>query len=205
MTNMPSAFRSGTARISYRGLSRALCLLAASCVLTLSAWAQAPSDQGRRDRGGASGPRGDQNQSGGRGNFNPQEMQGRMLSALRERLGVTNDDEWNVIQERVMKLFELRRNDMGGGRGGGFLFGGRGGDQGGRPPAGRGGSSNPDIEALQSAVTGNAPDGEIKARLERLRLSRKENTAKIEQAQEELKAVLTVRQEAIMVMAGLLP
>jgi Spy/CpxP family protein refolding chaperone len=201
MTNMPSAFRSGTARISYRGLSRVVCLLAAVCALTLSAWAQNQSDPNQRNRGN----RGDPNQGGGRGNFNPQEMQGRMLSALRERLGVTNDDEWNVIQERVMKLFELRRNDMGGGRGGGFLFGGRGGDQGGRPPAGRGGSSNPDIEALQSAVTGNAPDGEIKARLERLRLSRKENTAKIEQAQEELKAVLTVRQEAIMVMAGLLP
>ena len=49
------------------------------------------------------------------------------------------------------------------------------------------------------------PDGEIKARLDRLREVRKENEAKLAKAQEDLRAVLTVRQEAIAVMYGLLP
>jgi hypothetical protein len=147
-----------------------------------------------------------------RGNFNPQDMQARMLSSLRERLGVTNDDEWAVISDRVMKVVEARRNSGGGF--GGFMFGGRGGAGGSDTSRGgdntrgnfRGrGSSNPDVAALQSAVTDNMPDAEIKARLDRVREVRKENEAKLTKAQEELRAVLSVRQEAMLVLAGLLP
>jgi hypothetical protein len=39
----------------------------------------------------------------------------------------------------------------------------------------------------------------------RLRESRKQNEAKLAQAQEELRAVLSVRQEAIAVLYGMLP
>jgi chaperonin cofactor prefoldin len=49
------------------------------------------------------------------------------------------------------------------------------------------------------------PDAEIKSRLTRLRDSRKTNEEKLQKVQEELRAVLTVRQEAVAVMAGLLP
>ncbi len=167
-----------------------LVLAALCCAAAASLSAQDP----RRGRGG-------DNNAGG--NFNPQDMQARMLTALRERFEVAGDEEWTVISERVLKVSELRRA-----AGGGFAFAGRGG-----PPGGgdRGGSTrtrsgnSTDVAALQAAVTDKLPDAEIKARLERVREQRKDNEAKLAKAQEELRAVLSVRQEAIAVLAGLLP
>jgi len=58
---------------------------------------------------------------------------------------------------------------------------------------------------LRAAITEKLPDAEVKSRLERLREVRKQNEAKVAKAQEELRAVLSVRQEAVAVMFGLLP
>ncbi len=143
-----------------------------------------------------------------------------MLGALRERLEVTDDEEWKLISERVAKVAELRRAT--GGAGGPMMFGGFGG-RGGPPPGGgqaagsegrgrggftgRGGpgGGNAELAALSTAVRDKLPDAEIKSRLERLRQSRQDSEAKLAKAQEELRAVLTVRQEATMVVFGLLP
>lgn len=151
------------------------------------------------ERGGDRGPRGD---------FNPQEMQARMLNMLRERLEITDDEEWKVISERVAKVSEMRRSAGGmGGPGGMMGFRGGppsgGGDRG--PGPGRGGSGNPELSALQFAIRDKLPEAEIKSRLERVRESRRDQEAKLAKAQEELRAVLSVRQEAIAVMFGLLP
>jgi len=149
----------------------------------------------------AQAPSGDQRQRGGdRGNTSPQEMQARMLNALRERLEVTDDEEWKVLSERVLKVSELRRS-VGGG------FGGRGGPpQGGSDRGPRGATSgNPEMAALASAVRDKLTDAEIKSRLDQVHAARKENEAKLAKAQEELRAVLSVRQEAIAVVFGLLP
>lgn len=176
---------------------------------TLLAQAQdARRDDGRR--------RGGDTQGGDRGNFNPQEMQARMLSALRERLEITDDEEWKVISERITKLGEIRRN-AGGGFGG--MFGGRGGpggpggggdrngggDRGGGPGRGMRPGGNPEMAALGLAIQDKLPDAEIKSRLERLREKRREAEASLTKAQEELRAVLSIRQEAVAVMFGLLP
>ena len=80
-----------------------------------------------------------------------------------------------------------------GGAGGGFR-----GNGGGR-------AANPELDALRTAVTDKMPDAEIKARLDHYREVRKDNEAKLAKAQEDLRAVLTVRQEAMAVMYGLLP
>jgi hypothetical protein len=61
------------------------------------------------------------------------------------------------------------------------------------------------MTALASALRDKLPDAEIKSRLDRLRDQRKESEAKLARAQEELRAVLTMRQEAMAVMAGMLP
>ena len=53
-------------------------------------------------------------------------------------------------------------------------------------------------------MSDNLTDAEIKARLDRLREVRKQNETKLTKAQEELRAVLSVRQEAVAVAAGLL-
>ena len=58
---------------------------------------------------------------------------------------------------------------------------------------------------MRQAITDNLPDAEIKSRLARLREVRKDNEEKLTKAQEDLRAVLSVRQEAVAVMFGLLP
>jgi hypothetical protein len=146
--------------------------------------------------------------------MNPQEMQARMLANLRERFGVTSDEEWTVISERLTKLVEVRRTMPGAAGGPGAMLSGfrgpsgpaagpEGGNRGTRGAVRPGGS--PESEALQAAVTDKLPEAEIKARLDKLRETRKANAQKLEQAQEDFRAVLSVRQEAIAVLVGLLP
>ena len=69
----------------------------------------------------------------------------------------------------------------------------------------RPGGGSAEMTALASALRDKLPDAEIKSRLERLRDQRKDSEAKLARAQEDLRAVLTMRQEAMAVMAGLLP
>jgi hypothetical protein len=152
------------------------------------------------------------NGNGGRGqrggNFDPAEMQQRMMTAMREQFGVTDDAEWKLITDRITAVTELRRAQGGGFGGLGGLGGFRGGQGGqGGPGGGRRGNAaaNPEQDALRQAITDNLPDAEIKSRLARLRDARKANEEKLTKAQEELRAVLSVRQEAVAVMAGLLP
>jgi hypothetical protein len=172
-----------------RGL--ALCLLPflATAALTLSLRAQdAPPPAADNANGG---PPNNENGYGGRPrrNFSPDAMMARLKTVF----GVTDDAEWAVISARITPIMELRRSAMGGFRMGGFGGGGRGAN------------ANPEMEALRSAITDNMPDAEIKARLERLRDSRKAEQAKLEKAQADLVAVLSVKQEAIAAMMGLVP
>lgn len=181
-------------------------------VASTTAFSQNPPGGGDADRKRRS--TGDDN-GGRRGNFDPADMQARLLTSLRERLEVTDDEEWKLISERITKVNELRRNTGGGGAMG---FAGRGpqpggngnrgsdrggGDRGGTQGGPRGGST--EMSALQSAIRDKLPDAEIKSRLDRVRETRKDNEGKITKAQEELRALLTIRQEAVAVMFGLLP
>jgi len=194
---LPSA--TPAARSSLHLLS-ALVFAATLTVASTSLFAQTTKTApGERPRRGDSG-------GGDRGNFNPQEMQARMLTALRERLEVTDDEEWKLISERIANLSELRRS-AGGGPGGFMGRGPQGGGDRGSGAGGRGSrpGGNPEVDALSSALRDKLPDAEIKMRLERLRESRKTNEVKIAKAQEELRAVLSVRQEAMAVVFGLLP
>lgn len=202
-TSSPTLVRTSALRARL-ALPVLLGLVAASPLLAQTP----PADDNRGRRRGPDNGGGNNGQD--RRNFDPAAMQERMLSGIRERMGVTNDEEWGVISQRLMKVMELRRTAGGGA--GGMLFAGRG--QGG--PGGGGGDANarggrfgrggnPEMEALQSAVSDNLPEAELKARMERVRESRKAGEAKLQQAQEELRAVLTVRQEAMAVMVGLLP
>jgi len=162
-----------------------------------------------------------QDQRPARGNFDPEQMRQRMMERYREQLEVKGDDEWKLIQERIEKVVEARRQvGFGGGGGFGMGRGGRQGgdannpqraaaadDQGGRRrggPAGFGQEPSPEAEALQKAVESKASADELKTKMAKLREVRKEKEAKLEKVQEELRKVLTVRQEATAVLAGLL-
>ena len=126
-------------------------------------------------------------------------------------MDVKSDDEWKVIETRVQKVMDARREagPAGGmgrmfrGRRGGNNDGGPGGQGGGRR-GGMFGQPMPELTALENAIENNAPTEQIKAALEKYRAARKVKEAALEQAQAELQKVLTVRQEAVAVTLGLL-
>jgi Spy/CpxP family protein refolding chaperone len=147
---------------------------------------------------------------GGRGNFDPAQMQQRMMERVRDNLNFTNDTDWNAVQPLVQKVMDARR-DLGGG-GMGMFRGGRnrGGDQGGGGDNGGGrprnpffGQPSPEQQALQDALDNNAPDAQVKDLLARYEASQQKKQAALKAAQENLKAVLTPRQEASAALMGL--
>jgi 5'-deoxynucleotidase YfbR-like HD superfamily hydrolase len=81
--------------------------------------------------------------------------------------------------------------------------GGRGGGPGGQGGPG-GGQVNAEQDALQKAIESNAPADEIKTKLAKYRASQKDKEAKLAKAQDDLRQVLTVKQEATAVLLGLL-
>ena len=146
---------------------------------------------------------------GGR-NFDPAQMQQRMLERYKELLEVTNDDEWKAIEPRVTKVMEARRDTMGGmgrgmfGRGPGGGGNPSGGDQGQPRRGGMFGTPSPEAEALQKAIDSKASKAELKAALEKYVASRKTKQADLEKSQAALRELLTPRQEAIAALNGLL-
>jgi hypothetical protein len=88
------------------------------------------------------------------------------------------------------------------GRNRGNNNGGNGG-----PGGGRGGFApqpSPEAEALQKAIDDNSPAAQVKAALAKYEASQKAKQAKLVQAQENLRKVLTVKQEAQATLLGLL-
>jgi hypothetical protein len=150
--------------------------------------------------------------SGG-GNFDPSQFQQRMMERYKDQLEVKDDTEWKAIEPLVQKVMDARFASFSGmGRG---MFGG-GGSRGGsdnnsssdRGNRGRGGmfgqNPSPEAEALQKAIDAKAPNSELKATLAKYIESRKAKQAELEKAQADLRKVLSVRQEAIASISGLL-
>lgn len=185
-------------------------MLAAAGAFSVSLLAQDPPADAANGNAGRRGGRGQGGGFGGgqgRGNFNPEEMQARVQAQMRELYGVTDDAEWKIISDRIIAIQELQRTQAAAGGGGmAMLAGGGRGGQGGGGFGGRGGrGGDPNIAALRQAIQDKAPDAEIKARLAAVREARKASEERLTKAQEDLRALLDVRQEAVAVMSGLLP
>ena len=171
--------------------------------------AQQQEDNNRRgtDRGG---DRGD------RRNFDPAQFRERMMQRYKERLGVKDDEEWKAIQAKLEKVMAAQRNARGGGGGGLGGFGGGGGRGGPGGPGGgdRGGFGGGDRE--QTAVSKasqelrdvlqneSAPAETINQKLTAYREARTKAREELTAAQKELRELLMQRQEAILVMEGML-
>ncbi len=180
-----------------------LCAVTAALVCSVgSTFAQDNGGQGgqgggqngqRRNRQGG-GPGG----GGGGGNFDPAQMQQRIMDGIKDKLEFTNDTDWSAVEPLVQKVLDARR-DVGNG-GMRALFGGgrnRGGDQGGNNRrGGMFGQPSAEEDALQKAIDDNAPAAQVKDLLAKYRASQKAKQAKLEAAQADLKKVLTARQEA---------
>ena len=149
---------------------------------------------------------------GGGRNFDPAQMQQRMMDRYKEQLEVADDTEWKVIQTRVEKVFEARRQvGFGGGRfgrggrpGGGNAPGAAANAGGGQRRGGPQAEPSAEAEALQKAIDGKASSAELKAATEKFVAARKDKQAALEKAQADLRKVLTPRQEAIATLNGLL-
>ena len=149
----------------------------------------------------------------------PEQIRQRIAERMREQFGVTDDAEWKIIEGKIQKVTEARRAVGGGGFAAMGGFGGRrggpGGGDGDRAERGNrgggegrrggfGGEASPAMADLQKAIESKASADEIKTKLAKVREERKANEAKLETAQEDLKKVLSVRQEAVAVTMGLL-
>lgn len=150
---------------------------------------------------------------GNRGNFNIEDFRKRMEERIKTSLKVT-DDEWAVIQPLIEKVTDKQR-DASGGRGFGGPGGTRGGTTGGGTtggaPAGGTTSTRPERagtqerEALRLALDSDGTSvDDIKAKLGAVRAVHQKATAELAAAREELKKVVTVRQEAVLVSMGIL-
>jgi len=145
---------------------------------------------------------------GGRRNFDPAQMRERMMERYKEQLEVTDDAEWKAMQPMIQSVMDARMASMSGmGRG---MFGGprRGGnnatDGGDRRGGPFGQTPSAEAEALQKAIDAKAPKAELKAALDKYVASRKAKQADLEKAQDDLRKILTSRQEAIATLNGLL-
>jgi hypothetical protein len=128
-----------------------------------------------------------------------------MLDRLKTQLGAT-DDEFAVLQPKIEAVFDAQREANPMMRG---MFGRGGGGGGG------GGANNPSTQPLspvQQAVsdlrdalddTTTTPDV-IKEKLQALRDARTTARANLVKAQQDLKDLLTQRQEATLVLYGML-
>ena len=149
----------------------------------------------------------------GRGRFDPEQMRQRMAERLKETLGAS-DEEWAVIAPRLEKVQTLSFQSRTGGMG--FMFGRvRGGRRFGGP-AGQPGETRPEQSSEQSPVqkaaeelrtivdSEGAGESDIKQKLTAYREAREEARKELAKAQEELREVLTLRQEAQLVLMGTL-
>ena len=164
--------------------------------LSVSAFGQA--QPGGNQPGGNGGPPG-----GGRGNFDPAQFRQRMMDRLKEQLGAS-DDEMQALAPKIEKVMQLQRDAGGGGMRG--MFGRRGGGPGG-PPGGTAQESpvrQKAAELREVLDNKDAKPDEIKAKLDALRAARAQAKQDLAAAQQELKGLLTQRQEAVLVEFGML-
>jgi hypothetical protein len=152
-----------------------------------------------QDNGGGQGGDGG---GGGRRNWDPAQFQQRIMDNVRDQLNFTNDTDWSAVQPLVQKVMDARR-DVGFGNMGRLFRGNRpGGDNNRR--GGMFGQTSPEEESLQKAIDEDAPAAQIKDLLAKYQASQKAKQDKLLQAQADLRAVLTTKQEAQATLLGLL-
>lgn len=156
------------------------------------ALAQAPGGGGRGARGGERG--GERGQRGERPNFDPEQARARMDGFMRQQLGAT-EEEWEVLGPLVRDVNEKRRA-LGGGMGRMARPGG---------PDAETAEAHPEAAALQQALADeNTAPADIQAKLEAFRKAQAAKEAELKEAREALRAAVTARQEARLVLMGTL-
>lgn len=155
-----------------------------------------------------------------RGPRDPEEMRQRieqfrrqMSDRMREQLGAT-EDEWKILQPRIEKVQQLQRQGRGGLRGMLGMFGRDRGRRGGPPDRRREGEAETErersdiekkTEALSSLLEDESASADsIKAALAALRKARANAQKELATARKELREIVTSKQEAQLVLIGIL-
>jgi hypothetical protein len=174
---------------------------AAVAFLTAGALAQ---NQGNNGGGGQGGGGNQQGGGGGRGNWDPAQMQQRMLERVKEQMKAP-EDEWKVIEPKLTKVVTAQRDARAGGGGRGGRGGQGGGGQGG------GDQQQPQTELARAArelrellQQENAAPDQISSKLTSFRAARDKANTELKTAREALKEVLNERQEAVLVTMDVL-
>lgn len=111
----------------------------------------------------------------------------KVMERLRAKLEVSNEQEWAIIQQRLERVFRAQREVQNG------VFTKK-------PGAAAAGES--DAVRLRRQLEAKAPSREIRASVSRVRELLKQKQGELETAQEDLRSVLTPRQEAIALLNG---
>jgi len=174
-------------------------VLTGAMLLVLAAQAQA-QDQGERRRGS---DRSGQDDGGRRGNFDPAQMREREMSRLKEDLGAS-EDEWKVLQPKLDKVMSARRDTWSGF--GGFSGRGRGDDRdrsrNSDQPESKVAAAQRELRTTLDNKSASADD--ISKKLKTYREARDKARADLQAAQKSLREVVTQRQEATLVLRGML-
>jgi hypothetical protein len=173
-----------------------IALVAGAMSLSLAGYASAQDNSGAGNN-----PAGQNQDRNSRRTFDPAQWRQQMSDRMKEMLG-SSDDEWKVIQPRLEKVMQLQRETRGGGMG--FMFG-RNRDR------GQSSSSQSDSAVakaaadLRSALEDKSISAdEIAKRLANYRQAKEQAKQELVKAQSDLKELLSQRQEAQLVMMGML-
>jgi hypothetical protein len=155
------------------------------------------------------------------GNADPaaaQQFQQRRTASLREQLGITDDVEWSAVDALIQKVIAAQQVvqseqpattaafNVRNGSAAALLnqFQGMRANQNGRQPQAGVTRTSPETEAVNAAIANRASDADMTTALAKLVESHKAHKAALEKAQADLRSVLTVKQEAVATVNGLL-
>jgi hypothetical protein len=189
-----------------------MCLLSAALAIGAMSIPAAFAQQ-EGDGNAPAAPNAQQQDNGGRrgnrqGRGDPAQWRQRMADRLKQDLGAS-DEEFAALQPKIEHLMQLRRDANGGG--GPRMGRGRGGP-GGRGAEGPGREANANPTPVQQSLSDlrktlenkDASADDIKAKLEAVRQAKAKARDELTKAQQELREVVTQRQEAALVLMGLL-
>ena len=144
--------------------------------------------------------------------MDPAQFRQMMNDRMKELMGA-NDEEWKALQPRIEKVQQLSRDasnfggmgllmDFGQGGGGrGRGFGGPGGGGADRQPSAAQQKNTELVEVVKNKTS--SPE-QLKEKLAAAKAARAQAKAELTKAQEELRELLTVRQEAVLTAIGTL-
>jgi hypothetical protein len=172
---------------------------------------------GQTGQNAQSGNQTQQGQSSGfaRGQgMQPEQMQAQISQRLKELLG-SSDDEWKIIEPKVLKVYTLTSSQSRGFQMRSLMM--RSNNQANnqtnasntqRANAGNraaNSASDKAVEELQALLqNSSATSAQIKKQLTEVRNAREKTQEELAKAQKELRELLTLKQEAILVSVGLL-